>query len=102
MTVVQTEQPIIDPERSVVLENAPSDVMTISSTCQQSSQVGTRLVDGETNMSEVETRPQGEEARTDIKHRYSKGVQVPTSHSDLSSHDTNIVGDSPARHVYQM
>ena len=35
--------------------------------------------------------------RTDIKHRHSRGVQVPTSHSDLSSHDIDIVGGSPAR-----
>ena len=35
--------------------------------------------------------------RTDIKHTHSKGVQVPTSHSNLSSHDIDIVGDFPAR-----
>ena len=70
---------------------------TISSTHQQLSQVGTRFVDRETNMSEVEVRPQREEKRTDIKHSHSRGVQVPISHSDLSSHDTDIVGGSPAR-----
>ena len=48
-------------------------------------------------MSEVEIRPPREEMRIDIEHTHSKGVQVPTSHSDLSSHDSNIVGDSPAR-----
>ena len=70
--------------------------MTTPSTRIQLSQVGARLVDRETNMSEVE-RPQREETRIDIKHTHSKGVQVPTSHSDLSSHDTDIVGSSPAR-----
>ena len=57
--------------------------------------MGTRFVDGETNTSEVEVQPQREETRTDIKHSHSKGVQVPTSHSDHSSHDIDIVGSSP-------
>ena len=97
ITVIQTEQPTIGPEESEVLGNTLSDVRTIPSTHQQLSQVGTRFVDRETNMSEVEIRPQREETRIDIKHTHSKGVQVPTSHSDLSSHDIDIVGDSPAR-----
>ena len=71
--------------------------MTITSTRQQLSQVGTTFVDRETNTSEVEVRPQREETRTDIIHSHSRGVQVPTSHSVLSSHDTNIIGGSPAR-----
>ena len=96
ITVIQTEQPTIGPEESEVLENTLSDVTTIPSTHQQLSQVGTRIVDRETNTSEVE-RPQREETRIDIKHTHSKGVQVPTSHSDLSSHDTDIVGSSSAR-----
>ena len=70
---------------------------TIPSTHQQLSQVGTRFVDRETNTSEVEIRHQREEMRIDIKHTYRKGVQVPTSHSDLSSHDIDIVGGTPAR-----
>ena len=96
-TVIQTEQPTIDPEEREVLEYILSDVMTIPSTRQQLSQVGARFVDRETNMSEAEVRPQREEMRIDIKHTHSRGVQVPTSHSDLSSHDVDIVGDSPAR-----
>ena len=72
--------------------------MTITpSTHIQLGQVGARLVDRETNMSEVELRPQREEMRIDIKQTQSKGVQVPTSHSDLSSHDTDIVESSLAR-----
>ena len=35
--------------------------------------------------------------RTDIKHTHSRGVQVPTSHSGLSSHDIDIVGGSTVR-----
>ena len=77
--------------------NTLSDVTTIPSTHQQLSQVGTRFVDRETNTSAVEIRPQREETRIDIKHTHSKGVQVPTSHSDLSSHETDIVGSSLAR-----
>ena len=71
--------------------------MTIPSTHQQLSQVDTRFVDRETNMSAVEIRPQREEMRTDIKHTHSKGEQVPTSHSEFSFYDTDIVGSSLAR-----
>ena len=97
ITVIQTEQPTIGPEESEVLENILSHVMTIPSTRQQISQVGARFVDRETNTSEVEIRPQREEMKIDIRHTHSKGVQVPTSHSDLSSHDVDIAGDSPVR-----
>ena len=56
-----------------------------------------RFVDRETNMTEVEIGPPREEMRIHIEHTHSKGVQVPTSHSDLSSHDADIVEGSPAR-----
>ena len=98
----QTEQPTIDPDDNEVLRYILSDVMTVPSTHQQLLQVHTRFVDRETNMSEVEVRPQREETRTDIKHTHSRGVQVPTSHSDLSSHDIDITGDSPVRPIYLM
>ena len=91
--MTQTEQPTIGPEGSEAIGNTFSDVMTIPSTHQQLSQVGTRFVDRETNTSEVEIRPPREET----KHIHSRGVQVPTYHSDLSSHDTDIVGGSSAR-----
>ena len=91
MTVNQTEQPTIHPEDNEVLRYILSDMMTIPSTHQQLIQVGTRFVDRETNMSEVEVRPQKEETRTNIKHTHSKGIQVPNSHSELSSNDTDIV-----------
>ena len=71
--------------------------MTVPSTHQQLLQVGNRFVDRETNMSKVEVGPQREETRTDIKHTHSRGVQVPTSHSDLSSHDIDTVGGSTVR-----
>ena len=96
-TVNQTEQPTIDPEDNEVLRYVLSDVMTTPSTQILISQVGPRFVDRETNMSEVEIRPPREEMSIDIEHTHSKGVQIPTSHSELSSHDTDIVGGSPAR-----
>ena len=64
------------------------------------SQVGARFVDRETNMSEVEIRPPREEARIDIEHIHSKSVQVPTSCSELSSHDTDIVERLLSKTVY--
>ena len=60
-TVIQTEQPIIDPEDSEVLRHILSDVMTTPSTHILLGQVGARLVDRETNTSEIELRPQREE-----------------------------------------
>ena len=96
-TVIQTEQPTRDPEDNEVLSHILSDVMTTSCTHIQIDQVGARLVDRETNTSALELRPQREEIRFDIKHTQSKGIQVPTSHSDISSHDTDIVEGSLAR-----
>ena len=102
-TVNQIEQPIIDPEDSEVLRHILSDVMTTPSTHIQLYQVGARLIDRETNTSEIELRPQRDEMRIDIKQTQSKSVQVPTSHSDLSSHDTNIVESSLARpHIHDV
>ena len=44
-TVIQTEQPAIDPEDNEVLRHILSDVTTTPSTCIQLSQVGARFVD---------------------------------------------------------
>ena len=96
-TVIHTEQPAINPAENEVMGNTLSDVTTMPSTHQQLSQVGTRFIDREINTSDVEVRPQREETRTYVIHSHSRGVQVPTSHNDLSSHDTDIVGGSPAR-----
>ena len=63
----------------------------------QISEVGTRFIDRETNTSEVEIRPPREGARIDMDHTHSKDVQVPSSHSELSSPDNNIIGSSIAR-----
>ena len=96
-TVNQTEQPEMDPVRNEAMGNIPSDVMTIPSTHQQLSQVGTRFIDRETNTSEVEVRAQREETRTDILCNHHRDVQMPTSHSGISSHETDIIGGSPVR-----
>ena len=44
----------------------------------------------------MEIRPCREEVRTDIIHAHSKGIQVPSSSSEFSSHNMNI-DDSIAR-----
>ena len=59
--------------------------------------MGARFIDRETNTSEVEIRHPREEVRIDIGHAHSRGIQVPSSHSELSSHDTNIIEGPLAR-----
>ena len=77
--------------------NTLHDVMTFLSTHQQPSQVNTRLIDRETNMSEVEVRTQGEETRIDILSSNYRDTQMSTSCSGLSSHEADIIGGSPIR-----
>ena len=83
--------------------NTPSDAMTFPSVSQQPSQVGTRFMDRETNTSEVEIRPQREEARIDnvnsneVIITNDRDTQVPTSHSGLSSYEAKILGGSHIR-----
>ena len=96
-TVNQTEQPTRDPEDNEVLRYVLSDVTTTPSTRIPISQVGASFIDRETNTSEVEIRPPREEVRIDISHTHSKDIQVPSSHSELSSHDTDTVVGSLAR-----
>ena len=90
------EQSVREPGDDEVLRYVLSDVTTTPSARIQISQVGARFIDQETNTSEVEIRPPREEVRTDIIHAHSKGIQVPSSNSELSSHDMNI-DDSIAR-----
>ena len=59
--------------------------------------MGARLIDRETNTSEVEVRTQREESRIDNLSSNSRDTQMPTSHSGLSSYDTEITGGSPIR-----
>ena len=96
-TVNQTEQPEMDSTRNEVMENIHSDVTTVPSTHRQLSQVDTRFVDRETNTSEVELRSQREETSKNILSDHSRDIQIPTSHSGISSHEIDIVGGSPVR-----
>ena len=93
----QTEQLRSEPARIKAMGNTLGDVMTFPSASQQPSQVGTRLIDRETNTSEVEVRTQIEETRTDNLSSNNRDTQVPTSHSGLSSYDTKMIGGSPIR-----
>ena len=52
--------------------------------------MGAIFIDCKTNTSEIEIRPPREEARTDIIHAHSQGIQVPSSSSEFSSHDMNM------------
>ena len=77
--------------------NILSDVTTFPSIHQQPSQVGTRIIDRETNMSEVELRTQREETKINILSSNNRDIQMPTSHSGISSHKIDIIGGSPIR-----
>ena len=93
----QADQPRSESARNEAMGNTLSDVMTFPSACRQSSQVGTRLIDRETNTSEVEVRTQREETRIDNPSSNNRDTQMPTSHSGLSSQDTEIIGGSTIR-----
>ena len=96
-TINQTEQTVREPGDDEVLQYVLSDVTTTPSAQIQINQVGARFIDRETNTSEVEIRPPREEARFDLDHTHSKGVQVPSSHSEFSSPDNNIIDSSIIR-----
>ena len=96
-TINQTEQTVREPGDNEVLRYVLSDVTTTPRARIQISQVGARFIHRETNTSEVEIRPPREEARIDIDHTHSKGVQLPSSHSELSSPDNNIIDGFIAR-----
>ena len=77
--------------------------MTLSSTCQPSSQEGARPIDREAMRSDIEVRTQRGELRTDnissngVLVSNDRDTQIPTSHSGLSSHETEIIGGSLMR-----
>ena len=105
----QTDQPRSELARIEAMGNTLSDVMTFPSACQQPSQVGTRLIDRETNTSDVEVRTQREEIRignlssNEVIISNDRDTQMPTSHSGLSSYDTEITGGSHIRtHTMEM
>ena len=101
----QTDQPGSEPARNEAMGNTLGDIMTFSSACQQPSQVGTRLIDRETNMSEVEVRTQRAETRIgdSSNNEVNRNIQMLTSHSGLSAYDTEITGGSHIRtHTTEM
>ena len=91
----QVDQPRLESIRNEALGNTLSDVMTVPSTHQQLSQVGTRFIDRETNTSKVELGSQREEMRINILSSHGRDVQMPTSRSGISSHETDINRGSP-------
>ena len=91
----QTVQSGPEPTRIEVMGNTLSDVMTFPSTSQQLNQVGPRLIDRETNTSDIVGRSQGEETR--IEDSDNRNILMPISHSDLSSYDTELTGGSHMR-----
>ena len=97
LTDYQVDQCRSESARAEVMGNTLGDVMTFPSACGQPSQVGTRLIDRETNTSEVEVRTQREETRIDNSNSNNTDTQMPTSHSGLSSHETDVIGSSPIR-----
>ena len=93
----QVDQPRSESTRNKAMGNSLSDATTLPSTHQQPGQVGTRLIDRETNTSEVESRTQREETRINILGSNKRNIQMPTSCSGISSHETDIIGGSPIR-----
>ena len=96
-SINQIEQAVREPGDDEVSGHVLSDVMITPSAGIQISQVGARFIDRETNTSEIEIRHPREEGRIDIDHTHSKGLHIPSSHSELSSHDNNVIGSSIAR-----
>ena len=99
----QTVQPGSEPARIEVMGNTLNDVMTFPSTCQQLNQVGTGLIDRETNMSDIEVRSQREEIRVNNSSNdglivpSNRDVQMPVSHSNISSYNTEMTQGSHTR-----
>ena len=94
----QSDQLRSELARIDAMGNTFSDVMTFPSACRQLSQVGTRLIDRETNTSDVEVRTQRKEIRihtlsnNEVIISNDRDTQMPTSCSGLSSYDTKITG----------
>ena len=88
----QADQPRLESARSEARGITLGDIVTVPSTCQQlvqvESQVGTTLMYRETNTSEIELRSQREESRMNILSSHDRDVQMPTSCSGISSHES--------------
>ena len=79
----QADQTRLESARNKAMGNILSDVRTVPSTHQQLSQVDTKLIDRETNTSEIELRTQREETRINILSSHNRDVQMPTSCSGI-------------------
>ena len=87
------------------MENTLSDDVISPSTHQQLIQVGTRLIDMETNTSDIEVRSQKEGARVidssndEVILPSNGNEQIPVSHSNLSlsRYDAELLRGSPTR-----
>ena len=79
----QTEQTERESRGVEELRHVPESMMTVSSTQEQTNQVGARLSDHRTNTTVVGIRLSRDE---DIIQRHNQGIQVPSSSSRLSSH----------------
>ena len=99
----QTVQHGSEPARIEAMGNTLSDVMTFPSTCRQLNQVGTRLIDRETKMSDIEVRSQREETRVDDSSNdevivpSNRNAQIPVSCSNVSLYETEFTGGSHMR-----
>ena len=86
----RTEQITREPGDDEIRRHALSDVSTTPSAQVQMAPMGVRLIDRETNTSQIDIRLPNEEVRTDVIHAHNKGIQVPSSSSEFSSHDMDI------------
>ena len=86
----RTEQITREPEDDEIRRHTLSDVSTTPSAQVQMTLIGVRLIDQETNTSQIDIKPPKEEVRTDAIHAHSKGIQVSSSSSELSSHNMDI------------
>ena len=86
----RTEQITREPGDNEIRRQTLSDVSTTPSVQMQMAPLSVRLIDRESNTSQVDIRSYREEVRTDIIHAHSKGIQVPSSSSEFSSCDIDI------------
>ena len=80
----RTEQITREPRDDEIRRHTLSDVSTTPSAQVQMAPISVRLVDRETNTSQVDIRSY-REVRTDIIHAHSKGIQVPSYSSEFVS-----------------
>ena len=85
----RTEPVIRESEGEQAIRHVLSDVSTTPSIRVQTEQVSTRFVDREINTSVVDIRPPEGQARADLIHAHSIGIQVPSASSELSSSIVN-------------